>query len=295
MEQKYLVFLTVARERSFSKAAEALFMTQPAVSQYIAGLEKELGAALLIRQPKNLKLTKAGEILQEYVLEMKELQENMNRAIQFVLNEPKGEIRIGASYTFGEYILPHTISDLLVKYPEVHPSITIGNTAEIADRVLANKLDIGVIEGQKVHKELSLKKLSEDEMYLIAGKNHHLAKKKKPIEMEDLANERWIVREKGSGTREAVDQCLAKHHLKPTDMMEFGSTQIIKESVEAGLGITLLSKWAIRKEVDAGVLKILDCDDTPVVRDFSIIKQWDGGGSKTIDVFSEVLREYFGG
>ncbi|WP_158598316.1 LysR family transcriptional regulator [Falsibacillus albus] len=292
MEQKYSVFLAVAEERSFSRAADSLFISQPAVSQYVAGLEKELGAALIIRDHKKLRLTKAGKILYEYVVELKQAHKEMNQKIQGILNIPAGELRIGASYTFGEYILPHTISILMEKFPNIHPTITIGNTTEIAAKLHDDQLDIGIVEGMNLHQDLTVIKLTEDEMYIAAGKDHSLAGKTR-ITAKELEHERWIIREKGSGTREATDQFLKSQGIKPLESMECGSTQIIKESVEAGLGISLISRWAIRKEYDMKLLRILNHKDTPVKRDFSIIRQSEKDSSKAIEVFQEVLLEYF--
>lgn len=270
MDQQLEVFIAVAEKKNFSRAAEELHMSQPAVSQYIRALEDQIGTRLLERTNKYVKLNKAGEIVYDYAQEITGLYTKMQRLVDDLTNKTSGPLSIGASYTFGEYILPHVIAEMLDEYPLVEPSITIGNTKDIAEAVLKHQLDVGIVEGDFQHDKLMIEPFAEDAMHIVAAPGHPLAGQD-PVTPQDLEKEKWIVREVGSGTRTAADNMLKSIGIAPEKMMEFGSIQIIKESVEAGLGISLLSHWAIRKELDMGSLTILPVDSLPFTRKFSIV------------------------
>jgi len=290
MEHQLEVFVKVAEKESFSRAAEELHMTQPAVSQYIQLFEREMGTKLLERSNKYVRLNKAGEIVYHHAKEIIGLYTKMQRLVDDVTNKTSGPLSIGASYTFGEYVLPHIIALTLEKYPLIKPTITIGNTKEIAELVTSHQLDIGIIEGGLKNTKLNIEPFSKDKMYVFVSSNHRLASRDEEIQVSELEDETWIVRENGSGTREATDDVFHIFHLAPQKIMEFGSNQLIKESVEAGLGVSLLSHWAIRKEVEIGSLKILKIKGLPYTRQFSAIVQTPFL-TKAMDSFLHLLRE----
>nr|WP_306298475.1 LysR substrate-binding domain-containing protein [Bacillus sp. EAC] len=211
-------------------------MTQPSVSQQIQLLEK-LGAKLLIRTNKYVQLTKAGEIVYLHAKEITGLYKRMFTLVDDLMGKPNGLLKIGASYTFGEYVLQHVLANLKNKYPDVIPSVQIGNTIDIAQAVLNQQIDVGIVEGEVFHHNLYLKTVSTDEKYLAAGSNGKLATFKK-ITNEQFEQATWIVRESGSGTREVTEKLFQILKIRPTNLMEFGRTQHIKEEVEAGLEIT---------------------------------------------------------
>lgn len=289
MKQSLEVFIRVVEKESFSKAAEDLHMTQPAVSQYIRSLEEEMGTRLLERNNKLVRINKAGEIVYYHAKEILALHTKMHILIDDLSNQASGPITIGASYTFGEYILPHIIARLQTNYPQISPAITIHNTNEIADLVKTYQLDIGIIEGNIPRGKLNLEPVSEDLMNIIASPTHRLLKEK--LTIDELAEETWILREKGSGTREAAENLFQSLRFTPKKIMEFGSIQIIKESVEAGLGITLLSNWAIAKELANGYLGILNVKGLPFKRNFSVVTQ-SAFQTKALKLFIETLKEY---
>ena len=289
MDPVMRVFIAVAEKENFTRAAEFLHMTQPAVSQYIQSLERAVGTKLLERSNKYVRLNKAGEIVYHHAKEILALYDRMQYLVDDLRHSASGDISIGASYTYGEYVLPHIISQVMKQYPGVRPTITIGNTQEIEARVAGKQLDIGVVEGGMKHDKLRMVPIASDRMSIIVGAEHRLAKDEK-TNLTNLHGETWIVRESGSGTREATDKMFAKHGIIPDKIMEFGSTQIIKESVEAGLGISLLSHWAIRKELSLGTLKVLNIDGFPFTRTFSLITASTPFYTKTMEVFMEMLR-----
>ncbi|RST74224.1 LysR family transcriptional regulator [Siminovitchia acidinfaciens] len=288
MDQQLEVFIAVAEKKNFSRAAEELHMTQPAVSQYIQAFEREVGTRLLERTNKYVKLNKAGEIVYDHAKEILGLYTKMQRLVDDLTNKTSGPLAIGASYTFGEYILPHVIADMLDEYPQVAPTISIGNTRDIAELVLKHQMDVGIVEGDFQHDKLMIEPFAEDAMYIVAAPNHRLAQYKK-ITPQDLEKERWIVREIGSGTRKAADNLFASLKITPSSMMEFGSIQLIKESVEAGLGMSLLSQWAIRKELGMGTLKMIQVDGLPFTRKFSIVTS-SPYRTKALDTFLAFVR-----
>lgn len=289
MDQLLEVFVTVAEKKNFSRAAEELHMTQPAVSQHIQAFERDIGTRLLDRTNKYVKLNKAGEIVYDHAVEILGLYTKMQRLVDDLTNKTSGPLTIGASYTFGEYILPYVIADMLEQYPLVTPSISIGNTRDIAESVLKHQLDVGIVEGDFRHHQLMIEPFAKDIMHIVTAPTHKLAKLTK-VTPADLAQETWIVREEGSGTRTAADKMLDSLDISPEKMMEFGSLQIIKESVEAGLGVSLLSKWAIRKELSMDTLKIIDVNGLPFTRTFSIVTS-SPYRTKALDTFLQFVRE----
>ncbi|MCM3763875.1 LysR family transcriptional regulator [Neobacillus niacini] len=293
MDHYLEVFVKVVEKGNFSKAAEELHMTQPAVSQYIKVLEESIGARLLERNNKFVRLNKAGEIVFHHAKEILALYSKMQYLIDDLTNKASGPIAIGASYTFGEYILPHIIAGLQEKYPLITPTIQIYNTKEIIDLVQTHQLDIGIVEGHINEKIPNVEIVAEDKMVIVASPLHPLLKEKGKRDISELGEEIWILREKGSGTREAAEHLFQKLGFTPKKIMEFGSTQVIKESVEAGLGISLLSQWAIKKELMYGFLEFVDVEGLPFKRNFSILMS-SPFQTKALQQFIETLRHYLG-
>jgi LysR family transcriptional regulator, transcriptional activator of the cysJI operon len=291
MDQHLEVFLKVVEKENFSKAAEELHMTQPAVSQYIRALEKSVGTRLLERSNKYVRLNKAGEIVRHHAKEILALHKKMQYLVDDLTNNASGPIAIGASYTFGEYILPHIIARLHEHYPLISPTIKIHNTKEIIELVKTHQLDIGIIEGFFKDDTLQSEVVSEDKMVIVTSPHHRLVKKEGEITLSELAEETWILREQGSGTREAAENLFQMYNFTPKKIMEFGSTQIIKESVEAGLGITLLSRWAIKKEQSNGYVGIMNVEGLPFKRNFTILTNTPYQ-TKALKSFIETLRLY---
>ncbi len=289
MDQQLLVFLKVAEVQNFSRAAIELHMTQPAVSQHIQALEQRMGTKLLERTNKFVRLNKAGEIVYHHSKEIFHTYQKMNGLVNELVFIGKGEVSIGASYTFGEYILPHIIAQLRNEYPLIIPKITIANTHNIAEMVAHQQLDIGIVEGHFKQETLKNEPLANDNMFIIISANHRLSKMTH-IHLSELLEETWILREVGSGTREATEKMFNCYDFTPKEIMEFGSTQIIKESVEAGVGISLLSHWAVKKEVKLGSLRLLKVDGKPVIRKFSIIRKNTEFHTKASELFLETLR-----
>ena len=281
MNQKITLFLKIVELGSFSKAAESLYMTQPAVSQFIKSLEKDLGVILFDRSSKSLHLTAAGLVAFQYCLEMKKLSDNMTQSLNELMNVVKGPLMIGASYSYGEYILPSKLAEFIKRYPLVKPSVQIKNTSEIAQEMINKKIDIGIIEGIIEPSRIVCEKLTTDRMVVVSNEPN-----------TEIGHETtWIARENGSGTRSATERFFEKHHLEPNKVLEFGSTQLIKGAVEEGVGVTLLSKWTVQQEVANKKLFIVDEEKFFYERDFYMIYLKTPFQSKTTEMFLKFIRE----
>lgn len=288
MDQQLLVFVTVVDRENFSRAAEELLMTQPAVSQYIRTLEDKYGARLLERTSKYVRLTKPGEIVYHHAKEIIGSYRRMDRLIGDLINHASGSLSIGASFTFGEYVLPYIIAKMQKNNPAILPTVTIGNTKDIANYMVEHQLDIGIIEGHSEKDlQMHIEDFAEDFMVVVASPEHLLVNKR--LKIIDLEDDRWILREKGSGTREASDKVFEQKNINPDFTMTFGSTQAIKEAVRAGLGVSLLSRWAIQTELNNGDLQVLDVEGLPFTRRFSIVTTSEFQ-TKAQQVFIELLH-----
>lgn len=290
MDQQLLVFVTVAEEQSFTRAAEKLHISQPAISQHVQNLEQRLDVTLLDRTNKYVRLNKAGDVVYHYAKDILGLYEQMNRLVQDLKEDASGPLSIGASFTFGEYVLPHVIAEFRRKYPKILPSITVENTQTVADQVSRGQLDVGVVEGSTIRVNgIHSIPFAEDIVVVVAASSHPLVSQP-VVTPEELAAETWIVREKGSGTREITDYVFQAYGIHPNTLIEYSSTQVIKESVEAGLGITILSKWSIRKELACNTLQVVAFSDSPIKRQFSIVVRKSDFETKSVKLFREFLQ-----
>jgi DNA-binding transcriptional LysR family regulator len=290
MDQRLAAFVEVVEQKGFSRAASTLHMTQPAVSQQIRALERDLGARLLERSNRYLHLTAAGEIVYEHARQILELEERMRRYVSDLTQAASGSLAIGASYTIGEYLLPHALAAFRRRHPLVTPTVTIANTQRIAELVVARRLEAGLVEGDVFLPQAQARPLFEDRLTIVAPPEHRLAGSR-DIALSELARETWIVREEGSGTRAASDSFFANYALSSVSRLEFGSTQMIKEAVLAGMGVSLLSRWATRREVAQGALVELAAPGTPCVRQFSVLTLRSRFQTRALEVFLRLLDE----
>ena len=282
------LFVTVVEYKNFSRAAEELYMSQPSVSLQIRNLENELGSKLMNRSSKHLELTQSGEIFYEYAKQMLLLYDKAKQEIDQLTNIVTGSLKVGASYTLGEYILPFVLAEFAVQFPTVDIEVSIDNTEEITQAVRANHLDIALVEGEVSHSDIDVRPLMEDEIILVVPNQHPLAKL--PIVTADhLQDQVWILRESGSGTRSFCDKLISDWGIKVKKTYIFGSSQAVKQAVVAGLGIALVSRWIVRKELDAKELTTVSIKGKRLSRSFSLIKSKNHEMSKAVEVFTEQI------
>jgi LysR family transcriptional regulator, transcriptional activator of the cysJI operon len=283
-------FVTLAEVKNFTKTAETLHMSQPSVSLHIKNLEKEFQTQLFLRSPKFLKITPTGEILYDRAKQMITIYEQTKQDILEYDNAIKGELKIGASFTIGEYILPSLLTDLQNEFPELELQVLIGNTEEVIQSVRLFQVDIGLIEGQTNEKELSVHPFMQDELYIVSSNDHKLACKEE-VTITDLQNQAWITREVGSGTREYLNHVFRSNGLKVKSLLTISSNQGIKETVINGLGLSLLSRSVIERDVQHRNLSIIKLKNHSFNRTLSYVYSPIMQDKKNVKTFIDALNK----
>jgi DNA-binding transcriptional LysR family regulator len=293
-DHKLKVFCAVAETKSFSKTSEIIHLTQPAVSLQIQALEEIYETKLFDRSSSTVALTPAGEVLYKYAKEILALYATAEKVIGKLTGIVKGSITIGACSNIGNYLLPSVITDFRKTHLKTKIHLLVSNTKRVVELLNSGNIDIGIVEGDVVRQKMVVKKLISDELLVIVSPNHPWAKKKE-ISISDLAKEPFIFREAGSGTRQMMEKFLARHGITPQDMkvsIVLGSTEAIKDAVENGLGISIISRWAARKENKYGTLRLLSLKEEKMVRDFSLIINKNSVSSNALDEFLTFLKSY---
>ena len=284
-------FVTLVEVKNFTKTADILLMSQPNVSLHIKKLEQEFQTKLLLRSPKYIKITPTGEILYERAKQMITIYEQTRRDIEERHNTIKGELKIGASFTIGEYILPSLLIDLQNDYPELELQVVIGNTEEIVQSVRLYNVDIGLIEGQTNEKELSVHSFMQDELFIVSSNNHELASKKE-LTIADLQNQAWVTREVGSGTREYLNHLIRSNGLKTKSLLTISSNQGIKETlIKNGMGLSLLSRSVIERDVQHKTLSILQVKNETFPRTLSYVYSPIMKDKRNVQIFISALKQ----
>lgn len=283
-------FVTLAEVKNFTKTAEILLMSQPSVSLHIKNLEKEFQTKLFVRSPKLLKITPTGEILYDRAKQMITIYEQTRQDILDHHDSIKGELKIGASFTIGEYILPSLLLDLQKEFPELELQVLIGNTEEIVQSVRMYQVDIGLIEGQTNEAELSVHPFMQDELFIASSNNHPLASKEE-VSIEDLQNQAWVTREVGSGTREYLNHVIRSNGLKVKSLLTISSNQGIKETLINGTGLSLLSRSVIERDVQHRNLSIIKLNSQLFTRTLSYVYSPIMQDKKTVKTFVRALKK----
>ena len=285
------IFVKVAELGSFSKAAEALFLTQPTVSEHIRGLEEELGVRLLDRLGRGAAPTKAGQLLLGYGRRILELHREARQALDQFQGRMSGELVIAASTIPGEYVLPALIGRFKEKYPDIAISLLIGDTQRVVEWVLEGRAELAVAGAQIDHRALEYRELMPDELVLVVSAAHPWHGKKTAT-LEEVRAEPLIVRERGSGSRQALEKALAEVGLDLSDFRvvgEMGSTQAIKQGVKAGVGISLISKRAVAEECQHGTLHCVKVKDLRFSRAFYLVTSTTRTRSPLAEAFRAFL------
>lgn len=264
------IFYTVADKGSFSAAAAALHMTQPAVTMQVQSLEDYFGTKLFQRSTKRIELTEAGKTLLPYARRSIDLIRETDTAMSKFTSQLKGRLQLGASLTIGEYILPRVLGSFGQEYPHISISMKVMNTTQIMDDIFGHHLNFGLIEAPVSHPDLHIEPVMNDELVLIAPKGHPLAARESVL-LEEAMKYPLVLREKGSGTRQVMEDELRGKNLDPDALnivMELGSTGAVKSAVEAGLGMSVVSLSSIKHEVALGLIKVVPLSDVRFNREF---------------------------
>ncbi len=264
------IFHTVAEKGSFSAAAQALHMTQPAVTMQVQSLEELLGTKLLLRSTKRIELTDAGSVLMPYARRSMDLIREAEGAMARYASGLKGRLQLGASLTIGDYILPRLLGPFNREHPDISIRMKVMNTTQIMDHIQNHQLDFGLIEAPITHPDLQTEPVLSDELQLIVGRRHPLAGRGE-VTLAEAIGYPLVLREEGSGTRQVMEDQMTLQAIHPQDLqivMELGSTGAVKSAVEAGIGMSFVSASSIKHELSLGLLETVRIVDADFSRKF---------------------------
>jgi len=268
------VFRTVAQHLNFSRAAEELFLTQPAVTLQIRALEEEFGAPLFERGGGRIALSAGGKALLPYALKMKTLSDEAAAAVAKAFGQEAGDLTIGASQTIGYYVLPQLITTFRVMHPKVRIITRTGNTDQMLEALIAKQVHLALIEGPEQRRDVRIEPFMEDHLVLVVPSGHGWADQE--VSLDELKREPLLLREFGSGLRRGTEQAIAHAGLRVKDLnivMEMDSNEGILSAVEAGLGVAFVSRWTVRNQLSLGTLKVARIQGIQLSRQFSMAYQ----------------------
>lgn len=284
------MFCLVVDEGSISQAARLSYVSQPAVTRQIHQLENFYGTLLFDRTDGKMKVTETGKMLYPFA---KTIVHDFHRSKE-VINQATGEcnthLHVGATFTIGEYLLPSLLGRFKKQKPEVKLTLTIKNTPAVLEDLSNDVIDLALVEGLVENTDFIIEKFADDELILVCSPDHLWGEQ---IQMEELANERMIWRESTSGTRLIVDNMLREHGIleKINSYMELGSTQAIKGAVEAGLGISILPRLTVARELAQGTLREVDIAGATIMRDLWLVKKSQRFHKIGVSQFLDFIKE----
>ena len=273
MDFRLKVFFTVANRLSFTKAATELFITQPAISKHIQELEEQYKIKLFERNGSKISLTNAGEVLLKHAKNIFEVYREIDFDMSALINQQKGLLRLGASTTISQYIIPPLLARFHQKLQDIKVNLLNGNTEQIEKALLNKEIEIGIVEGQSKNQSIKYTEFLKDELVLVCNNNNRL-KNKVQVTLEDLKDLLFVTREHGSGTLEVIEHALKSFGINLSQLkieMQLGSPESIKSYLMNSDCVAFISIHAIEKELKNNELIILDIDDFVIERFFYII------------------------
>ena len=268
-------FVYVIRHKSFSRAADAIYLTQPTVSAHISSLEKELGTRLVDRSGKNIELTETGKLFYEHAVNLINIRDNAVFSLSSYNNTIKGKIEIAASTVPSQIILPKHMKNFTAKYKDISFSITQMDSAEVAAAVLEKKYEIGIVGTKYQNAKLCCHKIADDKLVLITpNSKKYAAINSEKVPFSTIAKEKFIIRETGSGTRREFERIIKESGIPKSAINIIGqmnSIEAIKQSVSMGLGVSIMSKLSVQDYVSCGLLKAFDIEGLDLSRAFYLI------------------------
>ena len=293
-DHRLRAFCLVVEKKSFSKAAEAKFMTQSAMSHLIKNIEDELGVKLLNRQAKTVTLTPAGRLFYDHAIQILENYKKMENDVYGLVHKVKGPLVIGASPTAATYLLPQVFYSFSREYPEVQIKVSVSNSESIIDQLYAGIIDIGIVEGNIKKTTITIEEIAEDEMVIIASDENPLSKKT-PLTPHDLISQSFIMPETGSVTRELVDDFLHAAGIELENIkisMTLGNPELIVRMVQTGMGISFISKWSVFSAIKDGSIKLLNVAGKRLKRKFYLVGLYEEPTTVAARTFREFLKEF---
>ena len=285
------IFYAVASHRSFSRAAETLSITQPAVSIQVQELEKFLGAALFHRRTRGLRITEVGETVFAYAQQIFSLSGKLLETLEEIHNLQTGRLALGASTTPGEYLLPLAVGRFRQLYPGISVELSIANTRSITQRILNQELDLGMVGRHPTtgQDELGIIDYMEDEIILVAAPNHPLAQQDR-VTPEQVVEAGLILREPGSATRNTAEEAFNDLGITPVAALSLGSNQALKQAAMAGGGVAVISQMGVTAEARAGMLVTLAVENWDCRRPLTLIYPKERQLSPSKQAFLEYLQ-----
>lgn len=287
------VFLSVARNLSFTKASQELFITQPAITKHIHELESLYKIRLFERLGNKITLTPAGELLQEHSERILDDYKRLDYEMHLLHNECSGELRLGASTTISQYVLPPFLARFIEKFPQVSLSLLNGNSRDVENALQEHRIDLGMVEGIIRLPNLKYTTFLEDELVAVVHTRSKLAKLDE-ITVDELRKIPLVLRERGSGTLDVLETSLLFHNIKLSDLnvrMYLGSTESIKLFLENTDCMGVVSVRSIARELAAGLFKVVEIKDLEVQREFSFARL-QGEESGLSQVFIQFASHY---
>jgi len=291
-DRRLQVFHAVAKQLSFTKAAEVLFMTQPAVTFQIKQLEEHFNTRLFDRGHGRISLTPAGELVLSYAEKILGLSSEMDVRLSEMTGEIGGALLVGASTTFAEFLLPRILGEFKSKYPKVHPRLIVGNSETVENRVGEHTIDIGFIESPSHRPNLQTQVCCEDELQVICSPKFPMARLKE-ISPEHLLDHPYVSREPGSGTREFTEVYLRENGIDVEHMiqvMELGSPLALLEVVETGIGYAIASRISVMKSLRLGDLVSVPLKPR-LIRQLSMVYPKEKFRSRLVTAFVEFATD----
>ena len=292
-DRRLQVFHTVARLLSFTKAAETLHMTQPAVTFQIRQLEEHFNTRLFDRTHNRISLTAAGQRVYDYAEKIIALYGEMDSRVRELTGDVSGILIIGASTTIAEYVLPGLLGEFQSRYKDVNVRLSVSNSLGVVHMVENNTVDVGIVESPVTNKNLAVEVCWHDELMFICQPSHAMAKKT-GITPQEIVTLPFLCREEGSGTREVINEYLEDNKVSAHDLnlcMEFGSPEAIKSAVEAGLGVSIVSRATVGKELKLKTLVAIPLN--PVLkRPFSFVHQRQKFRLRAVEEFMNFAHEH---
>jgi DNA-binding transcriptional LysR family regulator len=268
------LFATIVDEGGFTKAARALRLSQPAISKSLNELERQLHVPLLDRSGKSLVLTDAGRLLYARASELFGVERAAERELRELRGLKRGLLRVGASTTIATYLLPPYLGRFHLRHPRVHIRTTSANTRAVLRALLESRVDVALVEGPVSDPRIDVIPWLDDELVVIAPPNHSLLRLPR-VDVAMVAEQQFLVREPGSGTREVSERALGLHGVRLTKTMRVGGTEAIKQAVAAGLGLSIVSRAAAADQLALGKIAILPVDGLVIRRTFTRLELRD--------------------
>ncbi|VBB46633.1 putative HTH-type transcriptional activator CmpR [uncultured Desulfatiglans sp.] len=256
-------FFLATREKSITKAAESLYVTQPAVTMQIKALEEDLDLKLFTRYGKALELTETGRVLFGYAERIFEIVEEMEYVLKGRAELSQGSLVIGTTRSFARHLMPQILSRFQERYPDIKVYLKEASSTSIAEGIIAHEFNVGIIARIPFRSRLSVVPYSKEEFCLVVPTTHRFARMQ-TVHMSDLATEPIIIREEGSGSRYAILSFLDAYGIKPSVLLEAESLEFIKQYVIQGRGVTIMYKPDIRLETQLGLLKPINLAEGPI-------------------------------